>query len=183
MTTLPAVIGRSVLDARNHQGKFGQDYVRALASAAGLIIATFDLDVDGVDLGLRFAGRAGKTASPAIDIQVKSWSKPRSVAGEWHFSGLNEWQFNKLAGADYTIPRYLFLILVPSDQHTYVSFETEGMFLRHLGYYLSLQNQPRIERPDNTRRRAVRVPMSNVLTVRSLLNLVHPALAPVGSQP
>ena len=172
-----------MLDARNHQGKFGQDYVRALASAAGLIVCTFDLDVDGIDLGLRFPGHAGTSASPAIDIQVKSWSKPKSVAAEWHFSGLNEWQFNKLAGSDYTIPRYLFLILVPSDHRSFVSFETEGMILRHLGYYLSLQDEPRIERPDNSRRRVVHVPMSNVLTVRSLLNLVHPSLVRAGSTP
>jgi hypothetical protein len=27
-----------VLDVNNHQGKFGQDYVRVLASAAGLLV-------------------------------------------------------------------------------------------------------------------------------------------------
>ncbi|MQA98462.1 MAG: DUF4365 domain-containing protein, partial [Streptosporangiales bacterium] len=32
-----------MLDSRNHQGKFGQDYVRVLASAAGLLVYTPDL--------------------------------------------------------------------------------------------------------------------------------------------
>ncbi len=40
---VPLRLGDGVLDARNHQGKFGQDYVRALASAAGLIVCNFDL--------------------------------------------------------------------------------------------------------------------------------------------
>lgn len=36
--------GGRVLDAQNHQGKFGQDYIRALASAAGLLVYEYDLD-------------------------------------------------------------------------------------------------------------------------------------------
>ncbi len=46
--------GRYVLDARIHQGTFGEDYVRVLASAAGLVVQTNYPDVDGVDLGLKF---------------------------------------------------------------------------------------------------------------------------------
>ena len=37
-----------MLDARQHQGKFGEDYVRVLASAAGLLVLKDDLDVDGI---------------------------------------------------------------------------------------------------------------------------------------
>jgi len=36
-----------MLDAKQHQGKFGEDYVRVLASAAGLIVLKDDLDTDG----------------------------------------------------------------------------------------------------------------------------------------
>lgn len=46
--------GMGVLDARNHQGKFGQDYIRVLASAAGLLVYTPDLDYNGVDLLIRW---------------------------------------------------------------------------------------------------------------------------------
>jgi hypothetical protein len=38
-----------MLDANQHQGKFGEDYVRVLASAAGLIVLKDDLDTDGID--------------------------------------------------------------------------------------------------------------------------------------
>jgi hypothetical protein len=48
-----------MLDARNHQGKFGEDYIRVLASAAGLLVYTPDLDYDGIDPGLRWPGRVG----------------------------------------------------------------------------------------------------------------------------
>ncbi|SQD99420.1 conserved hypothetical protein [Parafrankia sp. Ea1.12] len=36
-----------MLDANQHQGKFGEDYVRVLASAAGLIVLKEDIDAAG----------------------------------------------------------------------------------------------------------------------------------------
>ncbi|MGA4991376.1 hypothetical protein ACWCOT_35780 [Nonomuraea bangladeshensis] len=36
-----------MLDQRNHQGKFAEDYVRVLASAAGLLVYQDDLDLAG----------------------------------------------------------------------------------------------------------------------------------------
>lgn len=169
-----------MLDSQNHQGKFGQDYVRALASAAGLIVFGYDLDIDGVDLGFRLPGPVGHVVSPAIEVQVKSWSRPRPAAGEWYFDGLNAVQFNKLAGSDYTIPRFLFLVCVPSRSREYATFQTDGMLLRQLGYFYSLEHEARIAQPDKARRRPVRVPMSNVLTIQSLLSLVRPRSADMG---
>jgi hypothetical protein len=167
-----------VLDSRTHQGKFGEDYIRVLASAAGLIVRTDDVDRDGVDLGIKFPGRVGAAASPAIDVQVKSWSRPRRTPSgdEWHFDGLNEAQFNRLAGEDFTVPRYLFLVVVPPESKRYVNMWTDGMLLQHLAYFQSFQSELPVERPETSRRRPVRVPVSNLLTVRSLLSLVHPGL-------
>jgi hypothetical protein len=166
-----------VLDAPNHQGKFGQDYVRVLASAAGLLVYEFDLDRDGIDLGLRFPGRLSDAASPGIEVQVKSWSTPRPSAGLWRYDGLNEEQFNKLAGDDYSVPRYLFLVQVPSDRRAYADIGPDGMLLRYLGYFQSFQQEPRIAQPDRRRRRPVQVPTANVLTVHALHGLVHPGLS------
>lgn len=66
-----------MLDARVHQGKFAEDYVRALASAAGLIVFKDDVDDDGIDFGFRHHGPAGLVSSPAIEVQVKSSIRPR----------------------------------------------------------------------------------------------------------
>lgn len=161
-----------VLDANNHQGKFGQDYIRVLASAAGLLVYTPDLDYDGIDLGIRWPGRTGTAASPAIDAQVKSWSSPRKSGGTWRFDGLNETQFNKLAGHDYTVPRYLFLVVVPQDAGAYSEVLTDGMLLRHQGYFLSLRKEALIATPSTKRHRTVHVPIGNILTVRSLRTLM-----------
>jgi Domain of unknown function (DUF4365) len=166
-----------VLDANNHQGKFGQDYIRVLASAAGLLVYTPDLDYDGIDLMIRWPGRVGMAASPAIDVQVKSWSSPRRSGAHYRFDGLNELQFNKLAGPHYTVPRYLFLVIVPPDAHAYSELLTNGMLLRYQAFHASLQGEIPITHPLQQRRRSVQVPVGNVLTVRSLLTLMHPALS------
>jgi hypothetical protein len=169
-----------VLDVHNHQGKFGQDYLRALASAAGLIVFSYDLDRVGIDLGFRSPGRAGGFTAPAIEVQVKSWSKPLPVHGEWHFDGLTEQQFNWLAGPDYTIPRYLFLVSLPPERAEYAQFEPGAMTLRYLAYFLSLEGEEPVADPDPARRREVTVPLGNVLTIKSLLRLLDSTLVGAG---
>jgi hypothetical protein len=165
--------GLHMLDVRHHQGKFGEDYVRALASAAGLIVLKEDLDVDGVDLGFRAPGRYPRATSPTIEAQVKTWSKPENSAGYLLYRGLNEAQFNKLAGSDFTVPRFLFVVCVPEDRERYALPHSEGVTLQHLGYYVSLQTEKLIVDPDRDRKLTIRLPMANVLTTKSLRRLTE----------
>lgn len=165
-----------MIDPNNHQGKFGADYIRLLASAAGLAVWTPDVDLDGIDLGIRWVGRDGQPAAPGIDVQVKSWSSPRKTGSNWHFNRLNEPQFNKLAGNDYTTPRYLFLVVVPKRKDLYTEMLTDGMLLRYQSYYVSLRDAPLIEHPSKDRHPIVPVPIGNVLTAKTLRTLTHPSL-------
>ncbi|WP_405644388.1 DUF4365 domain-containing protein [Streptomyces sp. NBC_00019] len=162
-----------MLDAKQHQGKFGEDYVRVLASAAGLIVSQDDLDADGIDLGFRATGRYGRRQSPTIEAQIKTWSKPSGSSGHLNYRGLNEWQFNRLAGPDFTVPRFLFVVSVPADKEEYAAMTTEGVMLRHLGYFVSLRSEEPIKDPDRERIRPVRVPTANVLTASSLRRLTE----------
>jgi hypothetical protein len=162
-----------MLDAKQHQGKFGEDYVRVLASAAGLIVLKDDLDADGVDLGFRATGRYGRVYSPTIEAQIKTWSAPSGSSGHLMYRGLDEWQFNRLAGADFAGPRFLFVICVPADSQSYAASLTDGVMLRHLGYFVSLRCEERIANPDRRRRRPVKVPTANVLTAPALRRLTE----------
>ena len=171
-----------MLDARNHQGNFGQDYVRVLASAAGLLVYTPDLDYDGVDLLIRWPGRVGAAASPAIDVQVKSWSNPRRLGAAYNFNGLNEKQFNKLAGQQFTIPRYLFLVVVPRNVASYSEVLADGMLLRYQAFYTSLRSEDPVEEPNEKRHRVVQVPIGNVLTDGTLRTLMHNDLPAYGGR-
>jgi Domain of unknown function (DUF4365) len=160
-----------VLDRRNHQGKFGEDYVRTIASAAGLIVYTPDLDIDGIDLSVRVPRHVGRPASPGIDIQVKTTSRPRFVGSDIAFDGLDQRQFNHLAGDDSTFPRYLFLLLTPREPDRYIYYRTDGVVLRHLCFFRSLADEAPIPDPRKDRHRTVRIPQANVLTVQALLGM------------
>lgn len=159
------------MEYRNsHQGKFGEDYVRVLASAAGLLWSKDDVDVDGVDLCLKYPGRTDRGFSPRIEVQVKTVSTLNVAQGVVRFDGLSRKQFNKLAGECFTVPRYLFVIHVPKDLGDLTNPNPDGLLLRHLGYYLSLDGMPSLgENVSGTR---VRLPLSNVLTVSALRSLV-----------
>ncbi|MFF2083488.1 DUF4365 domain-containing protein [Nocardia sp. NPDC058176] len=169
-----------MLDTRNHQGKFGADYVRVLASAAGLIWSEDDVDLDGIDLCLKMPGRTPRGFSPRIDVQVKTASKLEVRHGLLAYDGLHHAQFDKLAGDDYTVPRYLFVIHVPRTGD-FADLRTAGLLLRHIGYYTSLRTESRLSPRDTRRRVRVKIPVSNVLTAASLRGLVTgSSVLPVG---
>lgn len=169
-----------MLDARNHQGKFGADYIRVLASSAGLVWSEDDVDLDGVDLCIKMPGRTPRGFSPRIDVQIKTVSKLEPRHGAIEFRGLDERQFTKLAGDEFVVPRYLFIVHVPPNSDLYADLSTAGLLLRHIGYYVSLRDRLPINDPDRSRRTKVAVPLGNVLTVTSLRGLVTDnALLPV----
>jgi hypothetical protein len=161
-----------VLDVRNHQGKFGADYIRVLASAAGLIWSADDVDLDGIDLCIKLPGRTPRGFSPRIDAQVKTISTLEVRKGLVNFDGLDRVQFNKLAGTEFVVPRYLFIVHVPRETDRYADLSTSGLLLRHIGYYMSLSELGPLPSPDRNHRIRVKIPVSNVLTVASLLALV-----------
>lgn len=161
-----------MLDARNHQGKFGADYIRVLASAAGLNWSQDDVDLDGVDLCLKMPGRTPRGFSPRIDVQVKTVSTLEPRKGIINFDGLDQVQFNKLAGVDFTVPRYLFVIHVPRSATSYADLLTAGLLLRHIGYYVSLGDREPVSEPHRSRHLRVKIPISNVLTAMTLRALV-----------
>jgi len=165
-----------VPDAR-YQGAYAEMYIRSLALAAGLNALTYTID-DGLDVQIRYTDDADSPALrswPGVDLQVKSWSTPRGGGDFWTFDRLNEKQFNKLAGDDYTVPRYLVVLVVPADRLRLTEVVDDGLLLRHHAYFATVPG-PRVGSPDVTRRKQVLVPKRNVLTAATLRGLVHPEL-------
>src|SRR5260370_35944196 len=99
-----------------YRAAFAEAYIRCLALAAGLNVLRAEIDDDGVDVTIRYSGEVGYVASPAVDVQVKSWSAPSGSGAAWHYDGLNEPQFNKLAGTNYQMPRFLAVLVVPAER-------------------------------------------------------------------
>jgi hypothetical protein len=154
----------------NLQGYFGESFVRVLASAAGLIAGKEDLDMMGVDFTLGYPGSRGTTRFPKIEVQVKSWSRPAGPADAWHYP-MKIAHYNNLAGDGYCVPRYLFLVVVPSDAEQYAYADDDALRLRHCGYWVSLADRPTV-RIDPKKTITVQVPKRNMLTVPALRALL-----------
>ncbi|MEV0682947.1 DUF4365 domain-containing protein [Nocardia sp. NPDC050378] len=161
-----------MLDPNNHQGAFGEDYVRVLASAAGLVWSTDSVDVDGVDLTIKKPGKTPYGFSPQISVQVKTVSRPRFQRGHLVFPGLTHKQFNQLAGPHFATPRYLFAIHVPRTADHFADAVTGAMTLRHCGYFLSLRDRTRFAVDDTKHTVAVHIPLGNILDAEALHALV-----------
>jgi hypothetical protein len=155
-----------------HQGRFGEDYVRVLATAAGFTVMEYSPDVDGVDLQIVRPGDVGDIRAPRIDVQVKTTAR-KVQGGTLAFDGLDGRQFNRLAGPGFVVPRYLVVVIVPPDPARYADLDHRGLLLRYQGYFTSLAGRPPV--PEQRAGVRVHVPVANVLTVPRLRQLVDAA--------
>ncbi|RZS32194.1 uncharacterized protein DUF4365 [Herbihabitans rhizosphaerae] len=162
------------LNRNQHQGLYGESFVRVLASAAGLTVAKADLDVTGDDYTICRKGNHGGTRHPKIDVQVKSWSRRSAVHhdGHWHYS-MRPGHFNELAGTDFPLPRYLILVIVPDQRSEYAETRPDSLLVRFAAYSMSLQDRERVD-PNSTAKVPVHVPVGNLLTVDKLRDLMVP---------
>jgi hypothetical protein len=154
----------------NHQGYFGESFVRVLASAAGLVAGKQDLDVTGVDFSIDLPGVRGTCRYPKIEAQVKSWSSPHGSHEAWHYP-LAANHYNDLAGDDFIVRRFLFLIIVPEDTDKFALADEGSLRLHRCGYWVSLADEIRVD-PTVQGSKTVRVPKRNVLTVPALKGLL-----------
>jgi hypothetical protein len=158
------------LDQNNHQGWYGESFIRALAAAAGLQVWEGKPDCTGVDFIIS-ATREINGDFPSIQVQVKSWSTPVERADGWRYDRLTQKRFNALAGRDRRFPRFLFLVIVPSDRTRYASVEEDVLRLSHCAYWVSLADRERIPEAVCHQQVPVMISKKNRLTVESLVAL------------
>jgi hypothetical protein len=175
-TLLRTEVVSMTLNHRQHQGLFGEAFVRVLASAAGLVVARADLDVTGEDFTISYKGTRGDKRHPKIDVQVKSWIKSNADAswrnGSWLYR-MRAANFNEIAGDDFSLPRFLFVVIVPDDTLDYARCEAGQMALSHSAYWASLADHALVD-PAVQATVAVKIPQENLLTVDSIRRLLHP---------
>ncbi|MEU6016509.1 DUF4365 domain-containing protein [Streptomyces sp. NPDC047515] len=102
----------------NHKGDFGEQFVRALATAANLNVSN-SRDRLGIDWELTYPGRGGTRRFPQIQAQVKCWNRPKGIGASWSYP-LRLHNYNLLSGRDFYIPRFLFLVVAPEDAGEWV---------------------------------------------------------------
>jgi Domain of unknown function (DUF4365) len=153
----------AVLDHNNHQGLYGEYFVRFLAAAAGYGSMKPDPD-RGIDLFI-----IDHHSLPVAVAQVKSWRVPRSTGRTWRYPNLTEKQYNVIAG-NLAVPAYLFIVVVPREPQHYTQAGEQQLLARRAAYWVSLAGRPKIQNPSDSRVQ-VDVPCDNLLTVDSLASL------------
>jgi hypothetical protein len=153
-----------------HQGDFGETFIRALAAAANLDALRADRDRVGVDWTLRYPGPSGRRGFPLIDAQVKSWSDPRGNDLHWRYP-LEVKNFNWLAGSEYLVPRFLFLVVVPRSSVSWTDISPERLLLRHAAYWACFHGMLPLPGRKRTSTYTVPVPRANLLDIRALHGL------------
>lgn len=164
--------GSSGFGDNGHRGAFGEEFVRMLATAANLDVTRKERDRVGVDWQLGYAGRRGTRRYPAIEAQVKCTSSPDVHEDHIRYP-LKVKNFNQLAGADYEMPRFLFLVLAPADPFAWSHATEDRLHLSHAAYWLCLHDQEPLPLDNRSAQgtRTVHIPRANLLTVDSLHDL------------
>ncbi|MFF2931805.1 DUF4365 domain-containing protein [Streptomyces mirabilis] len=164
------VNGSTGFGDNGHRGAYGEEFIRMLATAANLDVTRKERDRVGVDWQLGYAGRRGTRRFPAIEAQVKCTSSP-DIHGEHIHYPLKAKNYNLLAGPNYDLPRFLFLVLAPTDAFTWAHATQDRLLLRRAAYWMCLHDQDPLENAPRTGTRTVHVPRANLLTVDSLHDL------------
>lgn len=167
-----ALDGQTYLDRYNHQGWYGECFIQVLASAAGLQAYKPIPDCTGVDLQMGLPSEI-EDDFPRMEAQVKTWSTPKQRNGCWQYGRLDEKRFNLLTGKR-TIPRFLFVVIVPPESGSYASVDPTALTLAHAAYWVSLADKAKIPDPSSKRHVMVSIPTTNLLTVESLIQLFDP---------
>ena len=161
------------LNSEVWQGHFAEGLVWALACAAGLNPGKRVLDVDGVDVQISFPGKAHTQRYPQIEAQVKSCSNPTYVNDCFSYS-IPIKNYNDLVGTvgeDLPVRRYLFLVHAPVLKDDYVTSTPDSSTFRHAIYWADLMSESTID-PDRQASKSVHVPRVNLLTAKTLADLV-----------
>ncbi|MDY7084064.1 MAG: DUF4365 domain-containing protein [Actinomycetota bacterium] len=160
------------MNANDHQGLHGEGFIYALACAAGLTTTKMNLDRDGVDWQIATSGPWGTLRSPRLECQVKSKSTP-DVRNDHYLVRIPVKNYNKLAGAGFQVPRFLFTVVVPAEASHYARCEHDAMTLGTAGYWLSMTDLPLAPTgPDDPKSVVVDVPRQNLLTTEALQALI-----------
>jgi len=143
--------------------QFSIAYVSALAAAAGINHYSLKVDDDSIDIG--FASHLGKR--PRIEVQLKCSAVCEEYEQEYRFP-LKVKNYDDLR-CESVIPRFLVLVVVPTDIGDWISFSTEQLTLRKAAFWISLADMGETE---NTSTVQVSIPKSNLLTPATFLKLL-----------
>lgn len=158
----------AMMDINQRKELLSRSYVSAIAAQVGFRSAIPDVDDDSVDLILKGRGFSSSIRNPQLEIQLKCTAKTHGHS-EYFSYQLPIKNYNDLRGDNLLCPRYLFVLVVPHETESWLSYEVDHMKLKHCCYWVSLNDR---EATKNETSVTIKIPRSNLLTASSLLSLM-----------
>jgi Domain of unknown function (DUF4365) len=154
--------------------QFSIAYVSAIVARAGYKCQVDLVDDDSVDLRIGATGKIRDTSffhSPSVEIQLKATSQTRILQDTHIAFPLPKKNYEDLRKRS-ALPRYLVVLLVPSDIALWIEQDEERMISRGCAYYISLKG---MEASENKRNLTIRLPRTNQFTVECLESIMYQA--------
>jgi hypothetical protein len=159
-----------MLPINQRKEQFNIAYICALAAQAGLNHSTPKIDDDSVDLMIHGKSFQGTYRNPQIHLQLKCTSQ-NLVANSVIKFPLKRKNYDDLRGSNLICPRYLAVMIVPTEVENWVRETANGIELQNFCYWVSLKGAEEIQTDSVT----VEVPISQLITAKELYRLLNAA--------
>jgi hypothetical protein len=160
------------MEANEQKQQLSVAYLHAVASAAGFVCQTPDVDDDSIDRTVVARGwlhAKSVLRSPKIDVQLKSTTREPLRAGEESFVfRLNKKNYDELRHRA-MVPRLLVVMLLPHDPVEWLEQDDDRMLTRYAAYYVSLAGRPASVHRGKV---PVELPRKNLFIVANLRRLM-----------
>ena len=155
----------TLLTIQDREESLSRAYAHAVAAKAGYVLATYDLDRDGIDLGVR----AGGPMRPALDLQLKATVNLGEPQSGFYSFPLRVHNYDSLRIETQT-PRLLVVLDLPEGEDQWLTITATELTMRRRAYWLNLRGY---EESANTASVTVRIPVQNVFDVENLHSLME----------
>ena len=143
-------------------------YIRAVAAEAGYQVTRPEPDIDSVD-GVLMASFGRR---PRIDFQAKATAQDILREDSLHFP-IPVKNYNELR-ADTRTPRILIVVLMPREEHQWLSQTEDELCLRRCAYWLSLEGRLPVPNKSSV---SIKIPTTNIFSRTQLCELMTKANA------
>lgn len=143
---------------------FSRAFLVAVSAAAGYSLDWKLDDVNGVDVTVADGGIT-------VDWQMKATASPDFSQDHLRFD-LDRGTYKQLVEDDRSSEAYLGVVVIPDDPSLWVKQSAEDLTLLKCGYWARLTG---LEPTDNTSSVRIKLPLSNMLSVHSMTEIMTQA--------
>jgi hypothetical protein len=118
-------------------------YVRAVAAAAGCVIAGKPEIDEGVDIVLTHTADAHQAEHVArLEIQMKSTSDFDGASNDYISASMTRKRWNYFCTSDPTIDKIIVIMFIPRDQQDWTIASHDTLSVRHCAYWVNIAGEP-----------------------------------------